>query len=264
MEHQTTPPLLIDLEQLRANLEQIWAVTQRTKSRILLDQTAFPAWPLYPMLGLYLSGTTAGTAALARQGLRYMDRDSHGVASGLSPEEFSALLPCCHNITFDSWDQWRQFGPEARAKGVSCALRVTDGRLCRPGIPLDALPEQLPDGINGLQLQLSDPSAPTHLAAALDQVEARLGGLLPGLFQFSVGGSFPLTAPAFDLAGLEEILRRFRARWGLLLYLEVGDAVGRSACAPLPHPPEFPFPFPEGYPPIYVKQGSGARPFSHF
>lgn len=130
-----------------------------------------------------------------------------------------------------------QFGPEARAKGVSCALRVTDGRLCRPGIPLDALPEQLPNGINGLQLQLLDPSDPTHLAAALDQVEARLGGLLPGLFQFSVGGSFPLTDPAFDLAGLEEILRRFRARWGLLLYLEVGDAVGRSACAPLPHPP---------------------------
>lgn len=117
MEHQTTPSLLIDLEQLRANLEQIWAVTQRTKSRILLDQTAFPAWPLYPMLGLYLSGTTAGTATLARQGLRYMDRDSHGVASGLSPEEFSALLPCCHNITFDSWDQWRQFGPEAGRKG---------------------------------------------------------------------------------------------------------------------------------------------------
>ena len=96
-------------------------------------------------------------------------------------------------------------------------------------------PEQLPNGINGLQLQLLDPSDPTHLAAALDQVEARLGGLLPGLFQFSVGGSFPLTDPAFDLAGLEEILRRFRARWGLLLYLEVGGRGGPEClCAPPP------------------------------
>lgn len=79
-----------------------------------------------------------------------------------------------------------------------------------PRHPSGRLPEQLPNGINGLQLQLLDPSDPTHLAAALDQVEARLGGLLPGLFQFSVGGSFPLTDPAFDLAGW----RRFCAGSG--------------------------------------------------
>ena len=51
MAHQIPSPLLIDRDQLLTNLEQIWATAQRTRSRILLDQTAFPAWPLYPMLG---------------------------------------------------------------------------------------------------------------------------------------------------------------------------------------------------------------------
>lgn len=117
MEHQTTPPLLIDLEQLRANLEQIWAVTQRTKSRILLDQTAFPAWPLYPMLGLYLSGTTAryrhpGPSGPALHGPGQPRRGQRPL-----PRRIFRPAPCCHNITFDSWDQWRQFGPEAGRKG---------------------------------------------------------------------------------------------------------------------------------------------------
>ena len=75
MAHEMTTPLLIDQDQLLTNLEQIWASAQRTRFRALLDQSAFPAWPLYPMLGLYLSGTFAGDAALAYQGLRYMDRD---------------------------------------------------------------------------------------------------------------------------------------------------------------------------------------------
>lgn len=264
MAHEMTTPLLIDQDQLLNNLEQIWASAQRTRFRALLDQSAFPAWPLYPMLGLYLSGTFAGDAALAYQGLRYMDRDSHGVAAGLTPAEFTDLLPWCHHMTFTSWDQWEQFGPAAREKGVTCGLRVAVGDLCPSGIPLEELPEPLPDGISGFQLQLADPSDLTALDAALDAVEKRCADALPRLFQFSFGGNFSLTDPDFDLAGLEDRLRRFRTRWHLLLYLEVGEAVARNAVSPLPHPPAFSFPFQEGHPPIYVKHGSRTAPFTHF
>ena len=264
MAHQITTPLLIDQNQLRTNLEQIWAAAQRTGFRALLDQTAFPAWPLYPMLGLYLSGTIAGDAALAYQGLRYMDRDSHGVADGLTPAEFADLLPWCHHITFSSWDQWEQFGPAAREKGVTCGLRVAVGDLCPSGIPLEELPDPLPDGISGFQLQLADPADLTALDAALSTVEERCAHLLPRLFQFSIGGNFPLTDPDFDLAWLEKRLHRFRTHWRLLLYLEVGEAVARNALFPLPHPPAFSFPFQEGYPPLYVKCGSRTAPFTHF
>lgn len=265
MHHQTTPPLLIDTDQLRSNLEQIWAVTQRTKARILLDQTAFPAWPLYPMLGLYLSGTTADCPALARQGLRYMDRDSHGLpAPALSSGEFADLLPLCHHMTFSTLDQWRQRGPDTHAAGLTCALRIQPTDSCCAGIPLAALPDPLPQALTGLQLQLRNPADLTALEAALAAVEAPCGALLSQLFQFSIGGNFPLTDPDFDLARLEASLLRFRETYGLLLYLEVGDAVAHKAVSLLPHPPEFSFPFPEGYPPLYIKTGTQIRPFSHF
>lgn len=264
MARQIPSPLLIDQDQLLANLEQIWAAAQRTGFRVLLDQTAFPAWPLYPMLGLYLSGTVAANAALAEQGLRHMDRDSHGVADGLTPPAFADLLPWCHHMTFCTLGQWEQLGPKARERRIPCSLRVSAGEMCRSGIPLEELPDPLPNGISGLQLQLTDPSDLTALDAALDAVEHRCAAQLPQLFQFSFGGNFPLTGPDFDLAGLEERLHRFRTRWHLLLYLEVGEAVAHNALSPLPHPPASSSPFQEGDLPLYVKRGNRTTPFSHF
>lgn len=93
MARQIPSPLLIDQDQLLANLEQIWAAAQRTGFRVLLDQTAFPAWPLYPMLGLYLSGTVAANAALAEQGLRH-----HGPGQprrGRWADSARRLQTCC-------------------------------------------------------------------------------------------------------------------------------------------------------------------------
>lgn len=264
MDHQPTLPTLIDADQLQANLEQIWAVTQRTKARILLDQTTFPAWPLYPMLGLYLSGTTAVNAAQAKTGLTQMDRDSHGLLSPNASADVMDMLPLCHHMTFSTLDQWRQSGAKVQAAGLTCALNIQPTDQCAPGISLSALSTPLPKGVIGLRLQLQDPTDLAALEGVLSTVETRCSALLPRLQRFSIGGNFPLTDPDFDLARLEQTLLRFRETHGLLLCLEVGRAVTRNAVAPLPHPPQFSFPFPEGYPPLYLKEGDQVRPFSHF
>ncbi len=122
------------------------------------------------MLGFYLSGTTAATAAQAETGLRQMDRDSHGFLSTTAPEEFSDMLPLCHHMTFATLEQWQQLSGKAQATGLTCALTIQPTEQCCIGVPLNALP----------------------------------------------------------------------------------------------HPPIYSFPFPEGYPPVYVKKGTQLRPFSHF
>ena len=101
-------PLLVNLDRLRENLEQIWAVLARTGARILLDQSALPAPTLYPMLGLYLSGTVGSTRQELEQGLRWMDRDSSArPAPDCSRAEMLDLLPWCSHLTYASLEQWR-------------------------------------------------------------------------------------------------------------------------------------------------------------
>ena len=54
-----TPVYVIDRDRLIANLEILHGVEERTGCRILLAQKAFSAYKLYPLIGQYLSGTTA-------------------------------------------------------------------------------------------------------------------------------------------------------------------------------------------------------------
>lgn len=74
------------------------------------------------------------------------DRDSHGVADGLTPPAFADLLPWCHHMTFCTLGQWEQLGPKARERRIPCSLRVSAGEMCRSGIPLEELPDRCPMG----------------------------------------------------------------------------------------------------------------------
>ena len=63
-----TPCYIVDEELLVKNLKILDAVQKRTSCRILLAQKAFSMFSLYPLIGKYLSGTTASGLFEARLG----------------------------------------------------------------------------------------------------------------------------------------------------------------------------------------------------
>ena len=66
-----TPCYVIDEGKLTENLKILHHVMQRTGAKILLAQKAFSAFCEYPLIGKYLSGTTASglyEARLAQEG----------------------------------------------------------------------------------------------------------------------------------------------------------------------------------------------------
>ena len=246
-------PLLVNLDRLRGNLEQIWSVLARTGSRILLDQSAFPAPALYPMLGLYLSGTVGRTRAELEQGLRHMDRDSHGrPAPDCSEAEFLDLLPWCSHLVYADLEQWRRFDRAAREYQPSRGFLVSANGYCAGGVPLSELPMPKPKGVSNLCLQFRDPTlwALTTAVGTLEQYYGRP----PRLYQLDIGGNWPLTDPAFPLDGFEKLLCDLRDRWSMQVALTVGDAVCRGAVEELP----------EGDCDLYVTEKGVTKPFTGF
>ena len=251
-------PLLVDLDRLRGNLELLWAVIARTGARILLDQTAFPAPPLYPVLGLYLSGTVGRTRGELEQGLLHMDRDSHGhPAPDCSEAEFQELLPWCSHLTYATLEQWRRFDRYAREYQPSRGFLVRVNGCCAGGVPLSGLPRPLPKGISNLSVQLTQPD-PALLAGTLSELEDRFHGP-PHLYLLDVGGGWPLTDPAFPLADFEALLRDLRGRWRVQTALTVGEAVTRGAVTQ-----EVPAGTEEAESGLYLRERGAIRPFSGF
>ena len=97
-----TPCYVIDEGRLTDNLKILNGVMQRTGAKILLAQKAFSAFCEYPLIGRYLSGTTASGLYEARLAHEEMGKENHVFCPAFLPEEMDELVEICDHIVFNS------------------------------------------------------------------------------------------------------------------------------------------------------------------
>lgn len=101
-----TPCYVIDEGKLTENLLILNGVMQRTGARILLAQKAFSAFYEYPLIGRYLSGTTASGLFEARLAHEEMGKENHVFCPAFLPQEMDELVEICDHIVFNSVSQY--------------------------------------------------------------------------------------------------------------------------------------------------------------
>ena len=148
-----TPSYVIDRAKLEENCRVLAGVMERTGCKILLAQKAFSAFSQYPLIGRYLSGTTASGLFEARLGREEFGKEVHAFAPAFRGGEVEALAALCDHIVFNTPAQVRRYAPLCREKGVSVGLRVNpacstqEGHAqydpCAPGSRLGTTAENL-------------------------------------------------------------------------------------------------------------------------
>lgn len=171
----------------------------------------------------------------------------HLTSPGLRAGEIGELGELCDYITFNSVSQLRRLAAELdRPDQVGIRVNpqlslVADERYdpCRSysklGIPLDRLATRwnrhprLFQHARGLQFHTNcDCSSFEPLYRTILYVEQKLSGQLSGLSWINLGGGYLLDAPQrVDL--LRESIGRLCSRYGLLVFIEPGAALVRSA-----------------------------------
>lgn len=232
-----TPAFVIHEDMLRLNLERIDYVRQRAGVEIIVALKANATWHLFPMLKSHSDGATASSLAEARLVVEHMGIKAHTYAPTYTEEEIDDILDLSSHITFNSLGQYARYGQRARARGISCGLRInpeystvaTD--LYNPCIPQSRLGvraadiERWPEGIEGLHFHSLCESRPADLEATLQAVEERFGKYLATLKWVNFGGGHLMTHADYDVEHLIEILRRFKQRHPhLRIILEPGSA----------------------------------------
>ena len=245
-----TPCYLLDAAMLRRNGEILAGVQKRTGCKILLAQKAFSNFDLYPILAPYLAGTEASGLYEARLGKEEMpEGEVHVFCAAYRDQDFEELLRWADHILFNSPAQLAKFGPRAKAAGKSVGLRVNPERStqeghaiydpCAPGSRLgttraqwDAAAAENPgllellDGLHFHTLCEQDADA---LAATLPAVEEKFGDILPRMKWLNFGGGHHITRPGYDVALLEDCIRRVQKKYGVEVYLEPGEACALNA-----------------------------------
>ena len=101
---------------------------------------------------------------------------------------------------------------------------------CVPGSRLGVTqsqfkPDQL-EGIEGLHFHALCESGSEQLERTLAAFEARFGAWIPQMKWVNFGGGHLITRADYDVQKLIDLVRGFRARWGVEVILEPGEAIG--------------------------------------
>ena len=237
-----TPSYLVYEELLEKNLRILADVAEDTGAKVLLAQKCFSMYHYYPLIGRYLSGTTASGIYEARLSQEEMGKENHVFKPAYEEDEIPRLAAICDHIIFNSFAQWERFGAAARAAGASCGIRINPERStqehaiydpCAPGsrlgVKIADFRADLLDGIDGLHFHTLCEQGADALAATLEAVEEKFGKYLHGMKWLNFGGGHHITREGYDVSLLKRLIRHVQDTYDVAVYLEPGEAVALNA-----------------------------------
>lgn len=245
----TTPCFIVEERLLRQNLECLNYVMEQTGCHILLAQKCFSMYHTYPLIGKYLSGTTASGLHEALLGKEYMGKENHVFSAAYREEEMPQLLELCDHIVFNSFSQWEHFNSlpwfQAKAKetGTQFGIRINpqcstqEGHAiydpCAPGsrmgVTKENFREELLDGISGLHFHTLCEQNSDALELTVASVEEQFGAALHKMKWLNLGGGHHITKSDYDVDRLIRVIRNLQEKYDLEIYLEPGEAVALNA-----------------------------------
>ena len=231
-----TPAYVVDLGRLRANLSILADVQARTGCKILLALKGFAMWSVFPVVGEYLAGIAASSPHEARLGREQLGKEVHAYAPAYSEADIAELVTLVDHIVFNSFPQWQRY--RSLVGGIACGMRVNPQHsevpvplydACAPGSRLgvtrDQFRPELMDGLSGLHFHTLCELGSDALERTLAVVEEKFDAELRRVQWVNFGGGHHITRPDYDVERLVRIVNDFRARRGLEVYLEPGEAI---------------------------------------
>jgi carboxynorspermidine decarboxylase len=233
-----SPAYVVDLGRLRHNLAILDHVQQKSGAKILMAMKAFSMWSVFPIINKTLQGVCASSPWEARLGREEFGGEVHSFAAAFKEDDVNELLAISDHLVFNSFNQLEHFRPLWEKSGVSIGLRVnpehSEGHTaiydpCAPksrlGIPRSEFEGRSLSGVEGLHFhtlceQLFEPLERTARA-----FEEKFGQFLPGMKWLNLGGGHHITREGYDIDGLAKLVRYFKEKYDLEVYLEPGEAV---------------------------------------
>ena len=234
-----TPYYLLEEEKLEKNLKLLDYVQKQSGAKILLALKGFAFTASFPLVREYLQGCCASGLYEAKLAYQKFQKEVHTYSPAFKDDEIDEILEISNHIVFNSFNQLKKYKQKAQEKKVSIGLRINPevsaspkeiynpcGLYSRLGITKKNFQADELDGVDGFHFHALCEQGADELEEVLKGFEKNFGDFIKDLKWVNFGGGHHITKDGYDVEKLIKLIKDFRKKYDVEVYLEPGEAVG--------------------------------------
>jgi carboxynorspermidine decarboxylase len=241
LEKLPSPCWLLEESLVKKNLEMIGDIKNRSGAKVLLALKGYALWKSFPLLKPYLDGCCASGLHEAKLADETFGKEVHTYAPAFKEEEIEEIARISHHLVFNSPAQFHTFAALAKETNpkLSLGLRVNPeysespkeiynpcGLYSRLGTTLANMDETVLEHCDGLHFHALCEQDSTALENVLQNFEEKFGKYIPKMKWINFGGGHHITRKGYDTEKLVRLIKDFREKYDVEVYLEPGEAIG--------------------------------------
>jgi len=241
-----TPYYLCEEELLEKNLKLLDYVQKESGAKIILALKGFAMYSTFEIVSKYLKGCTASglyEALLAKDEFccYHKDLEVHTYSPAYKEDDLKEIAKISDHIVFNSPSQLLKYSDMVKKINpkVHLSLRINPevsaspkdiynpcGLYSRLGTTLQNFDEKVLKYIDGLNFHALCEQDVDALEAVLVEFERKFSKYFRNLKYINFGGGHHITKKGYDVQKLISIIKNFRQKYNVEVYLEPGEAVG--------------------------------------
>lgn len=236
-----SPCWLLEEDKLQKNLEILSDIKQQSGAKILLALKGYALWKSFPQIKPYLDGCCASGLHEAKLADETFAKEVHTYSPAFKEDEIEEIAKISHHLVFNSPAQFHRFAAQAKQinPNLSLGLRVNPeysespkeiynpcGLYSRLGTTLENMDETILEDCDGLHFHALCEQDSNALENVLQNFEEKFGSHIPQMKWINFGGGHHITRKGYDIQKLIHLIKDFKKRYEVEVYLEPGEAVG--------------------------------------
>lgn len=240
-----TPCFVVNESRIEENLQVIDRVQREAGCKILLAFKGFAMWNLAPLVRKYLPGISASSVNEALLGREEFGGEVHVYAPAYSEADMNMHVRLADHIVFNTPAQWKKYKDLMQLNPhIQAGLRINpehsevETQIYDPCAPFSRLGTTYENfiseqdslkGITGLHFHNLCELNSDALERTLEVVEERFGFYFNKIRWINFGGGHHISRSDYDVERLISLIKNFKKRHGLEVYLEPGEAIALNA-----------------------------------
>jgi len=236
-----TPTWVLEERLLQKNIALLDEIQIKSGAKVLLALKGYALWASFPLISDTLYGCCASGLLEAKLAAEKFGREVHTYSPAFKEEEIEEIASISHHLVFNSPQQFKRFSTKAKTANpsLSLGLRINPeysespaelynpcGLYSRLGTTLENFDPSILDECDGFHFHALCEQGADALEKVLQAFEEKFGAWLPGLKWINFGGGHHITKKGYDRKKLISLIKRFKEKYQVEIYLEPGEAIG--------------------------------------